>query len=200
MVIKLILFDLGGVIENHNLIGLSSYIEKKYKINAKKFHEILINDLRLNDKCAITDNEMINKINKEFKLKYTLKSFYNDYFKFISLYLEVLKFIKEKLKGKYKIALFTNCRNIHINHSVKLYHYDKIFDKIFVSQTYCTRKPEIKFYKIALKEFNVKPNETIFVDDKIRNIIPANLLGINGIVYDGKLDYLKKELKNYVKF
>ena len=196
MVIKLILFDLGEVVEKHNIMGLSVYVEKKYKIDAEKFHRYLIDILRMNDKYAITDNEMLKRVNKQFNLKYTLKTFYNDYFKFISLHKDILKFINDKLKNRYKIALFTNCRNIHVKHSIKLYHYDKIFDKILVSQSYCTRKPEIRFYKIALKEFNVKPNETIFIDDKLRNIIPARLLGINCIEYSN-IKQLKKELLEY---
>ncbi len=189
-----LLFDLGGVIEKHNFIGFSKYIYNKYRISPILFHETLLENLRLNDKNAITDKKLIENLNK-LGLRYTLKTFYKDYFKFISLNKYILHYIKNELKDKYRLAIFSNCRKIHIYRSIKKYHYDKIFDKIFISQNFNTRKPELKYYKLILNKLKVKPKQCIFIDDKERNMSPAKILGINCIIYTN-LKSLKEQLAN----
>ena len=191
-----LLFDLGGVIENHDFHGFSKFIEKNYGIDAKLFHKTLLENLRLNDEGALVDREMVNRIN-ELGLNYNLRTFYADYFKFISLNKPILEYIKNELRNKFRVCIFSNCRKRHIIRSVKLYHYDKIFDRIFISQYCKMRKPEPRYYKFVLNKLKVNPEDCIFIDDKERNMPPARKMGINCIVYTGKLDLLKEQLGKY---
>ncbi|KAK0460196.1 HAD-like domain-containing protein [Desarmillaria tabescens] len=58
-----------------------------------------------------------------------------------------------------------------------------IFDGIFTSFAARTRKPELKFYRYALSQANLEPSRTIFIDDKLENVLSARSQGVHGIVY-----------------
>ena len=42
-------------------------------------------------------------------------------------------------------------------------------------------KPNELIYKILLQRYNLVPEETIFIDDSLKNIEAAEKLGINGV-------------------
>ena len=56
------------------------------------------------------------------------------------------------------------------------------------------RKPFPEFYKLLLNRYNVKPEETIFIDDNLRNVKAAEALGIKSIYFKEPLG-LDLELK-----
>jgi len=45
------------------------------------------------------------------------------------------------------------------------------------------RKPELKIYDIIVSKLSLNPNEILFIDDRIENILAANQIGINTIQY-----------------
>ena len=192
--IKVFIFDLGGVLENHKLDNFALFMAKKYKIDKNKFYSILIKNLRRNDKLEITDEEFITTINKKFCLKLKLNEFYGFYFNFISSNKFLLQFVKS-LKKSYTLAIFSNTRKMHIKEMDRRYHYSKIFDKIFISQEFRTRKPEMKYYRFILKELKVQAEECLFIDDKERNLRPARKIGFHCIKFTGNLKIFKEELK-----
>ena len=57
-------------------------------------------------------------------------------------------------------------------------------DNIFVSYKLGLLKPNPQIYQKVLQKLNAKPAETIFIDDKPKNVEAANLLGINGIIFN----------------
>ncbi|GIJ89298.1 hypothetical protein Asppvi_008235 [Aspergillus pseudoviridinutans] len=60
-----------------------------------------------------------------------------------------------------------------------------IFDGVFPSGCYGTRKPELLFYKKVLREIAVPPDQVIFIDDQLENVVSAQSTGMHGIVYTG---------------
>ncbi|PBK95944.1 HAD-like protein [Armillaria gallica] len=58
-----------------------------------------------------------------------------------------------------------------------------IFDGIFTSFAAGARKPDLKFYKYALLQVNLEPSRTIFIDDKLENVLSARSQGLHGLVY-----------------
>ena len=56
------------------------------------------------------------------------------------------------------------------------------------------RKPFPEFYKLLLNRYNVNPEETLFIDDNLRNVKAAEALGIKSIYFKEPLG-LDLELK-----
>ena len=57
------------------------------------------------------------------------------------------------------------------------------FKKLFLSFELGYRKPGRAAYEAVLKELNVKPEDTVFIDDKDVNVKGAEKLGMKGILY-----------------
>jgi len=58
-----------------------------------------------------------------------------------------------------------------------------LFDGIAISGEQGVMKPQAKFYKNLLKQYNLNPHESVFIDDQPENIEAAEKLGIHGILY-----------------
>jgi FMN phosphatase YigB (HAD superfamily) len=72
-----------------------------------------------------------------------------------------------------------------------------IFDGVFPFGYYGTRKPELLFCKKVLREVAVSPDQVIFVDDQLENVVSAQSTGMHGIVYTGERE-LSQRLRNLV--
>ena len=77
------------------------------------------------------------------------------------------------LKG---VDIFTPKERVNAVNQVMTY-----FDIIYESYKLNMRKPETRIFQYILNEINIKPEETIFLDDLGMNLKPARQLGINTI-------------------
>ena len=57
----------------------------------------------------------------------------------------------------------------------------KGMDGVVVSGYERVKKPAERIFRILLDRYNLRPEETVFFDDHIENIIAARELGIHGI-------------------
>ena len=64
----------------------------------------------------------------------------------------------------------------------------QLFDFIIESKKVGVRKPNNKFYELALSETKVAPEKTIFLDDLGINLKPARKLNISTAYLYGKLE------------
>ncbi len=65
-----------------------------------------------------------------------------------------------------------------------------IFNQVFTSGYAGMRKPDPEFYRHVLQEINLSPEETLFVDDKMENVLAARSLGIDSLVFDNDVTVL----------
>lgn len=76
--------------------------------------------------------------------------------------------------------------------------YGEIFglldDRIISSEEHCI-KPEHEIYKRLCSRFNLKPEECVFADDKVENIIGAREIGMHGIVFRNACQYEEQLLQ-----
>ena len=92
---------------------------------------------------------------------------------------EILRKLKES--GKYKLLALTNWNACLFEIALVRYDFLHWFDGRVVSGEEKTRKPFPEFYKILLERYNVNPREALFIDDNLRNVKAAALLGMTSI-------------------
>jgi epoxide hydrolase-like predicted phosphatase len=192
--IKAIIFNIGGVTHEESMKEHLSEVSKalpnsiKLKLLGKKKYQQA-------QTGKISDNDFLRLIAEKSKIK--------DFNKFKKIWIkkreriirekkEVISLIK-KLKKKYIIGTLTNIINLH--HKVRLKK--KVYDHFKIKVVSCevgTRKPNIKIYKLLIKKLKVSPEETIFIDNVKKNLLPARKLGIKTILFKNA-EQLKKELR-----
>ena len=96
----------------------------------------------------------------------------------------------------YKVVALTNWS--HETFPIALNRFDFLhrFEGIVVSGEEQTRKPFPDIYKITLKRYNIIAENSIFIDDNLRNVNAANALGINGVHFKNA-SLLIEQLKHY---
>lgn len=149
------------------------------------------------DEGKITTDEFHKELLKALDLEENLEDLKKVHFESYLPKSNVRNFVL-KLGSLHELALLTNFGDA-FDECNKKWKLDKIFDpkKMFVSYKLGVRKPHQDIYLYALDKLSKLPKETIFIDDRKENLIPADRLGMNTILFKN-LEQLKQDLKKYI--
>ncbi|MGC8751109.1 HAD family hydrolase [Hydrotalea sp.] len=93
-----------------------------------------------------------------------------------------------KINKQYPVYLFSNTNIIHYNSFMQLFqrdigmqNFNEQFVKAYYSHEMGMRKPDVDGFEYILQQNNLKPEETLFIDDTLANINTANALGFQTI-------------------
>lgn len=185
--IKNIIFDFGGVIYD---IDFSKGRKAFFELGIKNFDQLYsqANQNHLFEKLEI------DSITPEYfrnELRALTKKIFTDVEIDVAWNSLLIGFdqnrlnLLQKLKKNYRIFLFSNTNRIHHAHFLKQFKeltnyktFDGLFIKSFFSFEIKKRKPNIDAYQHLFLNMNLKPEETLFIDDSIQNIEPAKKMGI----------------------
>lgn len=88
------------------------------------------------------------------------------------------------LRGRYMVYLLSNTNKIHWDYacehmfSYRGFRINDFFEETFLSFEMHQAKPDKKIYELMMKEANILPEETFFIDDSEDNCKAAGALGI----------------------
>lgn len=186
--IKNIIFDLGGVITN---LGIKFHIAAFKKLGAHEYEKGFMEAQRqgipeLYETGKITTNDLRMRVKRLMKIEHVTDAEFDDAWNsmVVTLPRERLEFIKQ-LRNKYCTYLLSNINELHLKQNFVICYRDTglkdfsgIFHKEYYSHLVGMRKPDPEIFKLVLNENNLIPNETLFVDDTLENILSARTLGI----------------------
>ncbi len=90
-------------------------------------------------------------------------------------------FRKLRESKKFKLFALTNWSGELFPVALQKYDFLHWFDGRVVSGDEKMRKPFLKFYKLIIDRYNLNPQETLFIDDSLRNIHGAKEAGLQTI-------------------
>lgn len=141
-------------------------------ITAREFLEILM------DKYYYPYQEKKGPLPpKNVNIDYYLELWFQFYYMFTELSTDMEEIIERLHMAGYTVSLLSNTYDIHAKSNELLGFFD-LFDHVFLSNELGMRKPDIEKYKYVLEKLDTKPKRCIFIDDKLRNLIPARELGM----------------------
>ena len=185
---KLYIFDMGGVLcrDFNDIPVISNYLgitEENFFVYAgENFRELL--DGKINS----------NEFWVRFSLRYGKKIDEELFGKFFNPgIIQGTKDIIEQLRNNSRVVCGTNTIDSHYYYLLNQGDYD-IFDEVYASNLMGISKPDPDFYRYILKKEEIKPENTVFVDDTEENIISAQKIGINSILFTN-FDSLKQQIK-----
>ena len=179
--INAIIFDFGDIFINLNKqASIDSF--KKLGLDAPNEELLHLNDLF--EKGKISELEFIQGFQKYLPNAdiHDIRKAWNSIIGEFPLYR--LEFL-QMLTGKYRLFLLTNTDAIHINrfeHMVGISFFSdfyQCFEKVYYSYEMGMRKPQPEIYTRILKQHDLSPSNTLFIDDKKENTDAAAQLGIN---------------------
>ena len=98
------------------------------------------------------------------------------------------EFIKKLKKDGYKLFLLTNITEDSYNYINSIININDMFDGGIYSYQEHLIKPSYEIYNLVLNRFSLNKEETLFFDDKEKNVIVANELGIKSFIFTSIID------------
>jgi len=194
--IDAIIFDLGGVLIDWN----PSYVfDQMFDDGEKKkhfFENICTPDWNEKQDAGRSLKEATEElVQKHPEWKEYIEAYYGRWKEMLGgpIHDTVEIFKQLKKTGKYKIYALTNWSAETFPVALELYEFLHWFDGRVVSGEEKMRKPFPEFYQLILDRFQLTPQETLFIDDNLRNAEAAKNLGIKTIRFQSPLQ-LKNEL------
>lgn len=202
MVVKCIIFDLGGVIVELDFSRFFNEVITPSPLN-KSSTPMMMEFFRQSDtfhQGKITKEEFYQLACELLQVcSLNQEAFYDAFNSIISdINLEILELIKT-------IKIFNNIKlmcvsNINISHwkYLKKQNWDiwNLFDDFILSHEIHLTKPDPAIFKLAIKKAKCKPEEILFIDDGLNNVKAAKALKINAIKFND-IKKLKEDLIIY---
>lgn len=179
--IKNIVLDVGGVIFDDSKQNIQKLLNKNcdniYKIAyGSGFKKCLLGEISVQEQInSLKDEKDFNDINYILKKENLIKSY--------PLIKNNFEYIKDLRKRGYKLFLLTNITEDSYNYINELININEKFDGGIYSYQEHLIKPDYDIYNLLINRFNLNKDETIFFDDKEKNVKAANEVGIKSYVF-----------------
>lgn len=190
--VKNIILDLGGVLLNLDYDLMANNLAKLgiLDVFSKQKQTGFMDDWeegKFNAQHFLSELKLLGNVehpNAEDEIKNAWNSILLDFPK------QRIDLLKD-LNKNYRLFLYSNTNEIHIEsfeNSLKIYHnvegLHPFFEKVYYSNILGIRKPKPEGFLHILKENNLNPNETIFIDDSPQHIVGAEKAGIQSYYLD----------------
>lgn len=197
--LKNVIFDIGNVLMSFDAQNYGA-VYFKDKAMAKVMQEA-INRYGLWDRCDMGDRDVLEIID-EFAL--TVKGYEDlartaalDSLSFVLHVDYAIPWIKELKTAGYRVYFLSNYNKYLRDEKPEILDFIPYMDGGIFSCDVHMLKPHREIYEALLAEYQLKPEECIFLDDREANIQGGKAVGIDGIVvksYEQAYAELKKRL------
>lgn len=100
-----------------------------------------------------------------------------DFFRGDNLNVELLEFAGA-LRPQYRLAILSNAWSGARQVFSQVYGLDAVFETMIISAEIGLAKPDPRIYHLAVERLDVRPEEAIFLDDRLENIEAAQAVGL----------------------
>ena len=185
MVVKNIIFDLGGVLIDWN----PEYVYlKEFRGNRKKmklfFDKICTFEWNENQDAGYPlDKATEERVALFPEYEYLIRMYYGRWEEMLGeAIIGSVNLLKRFVNHPdYRVIALTNWSSETFPIALNRFDFLHLFEGIVVSGTEKTRKPFAEIYKTTLKRYDLKADESLFIDDNQQNIYAANALKIQTI-------------------
>lgn len=184
--IKNIILDVGGILFDDSKNNIEKILGKDcnyiYKTAyGKGFKKCLLGEISVQEYINSLRNE------KDFNnIKYILEK--DNFKKTYPLIENNFKFIEKLKEDGYRLFLLTNISEDSYNYINSVIDITNTFDGGIYSYQEHLIKPSHEIYDLVINRFSLNKDETLFFDDKMKNVIAANELGIKSFIFTSIMD------------
>lgn len=183
--IRHVFFDIGGV------LGTNGWDSEQRKVAVERFdldagefqsrHEEMVGQL---EQGQISLDEYLDVAVFYEPRRFTRTEFRDFVFAQSKPYPESVAIARAIAEGCTYWVMTLNNEGEDLNrHRIRLFGLDEIFDAFLSSCWLGLRKPTRRFYDRAFGIAEARPEQSVFIDDREQNLVPARALGMHTIHY-----------------
>lgn len=193
--IKNVVFDIGRVLVSFEPL---EYLNKTYEEDLSNFlfKEVFSSKEWLElDRGTISPLEAIEMISARTENKKEYKKYIGEVINGFSVILRPIKSsvgaVKLLKDRGYKLYLLSNFHKDAFDQIVKENDFFNLFEGGIISSDHKFLKPEKEIYELLIKNYDLTPEQTLFIDDTLKNIEVAEEIGFNTIHFKDGLNLYK---------
>jgi epoxide hydrolase-like predicted phosphatase len=194
--IKHFIFDFGGVMVEKTFVvkNIFDILDSDLNFKFPRLENSYVRKIKRNlSSGRISSYEFLEKIFEKFyypfqktngalppkkvNIEYYVELWFDLYSQVTNVSSDMAEIIGRLHQAGYIVSLMSNTHDIHAKSNMLNGFYD-IFDNVFLSNEIGMIKPDMEKYKYVIKRLDTSPKKCVFIDDKIRNLVPARELGI----------------------
>lgn len=126
------------------------------------------------------------------RLRVPCRRFFTDWFQYVEPLPDTWEFIRQLKEKGCALYLLSNASARFARRALSDHPILNEFDGIVFSGPLKLVKPDPAIYRYLFSTFHLEPRECFFIDDTEENIIMGKQLGMDGIVFHGDLEPVKK--------
>ena len=193
--LKLLIFDLGKVLVDFDFSIAIRNLEKFGVLNPLKVFS-LFRDSKLSqgwDKGLLEPEKFFEILRKELELKIQMDEFIPIWNNIFTEKKEMIEIVTS-LHKKYPIVVLSNTNPWHASYLREHCFWLNELNGFIASCDVHLLKPDPELFKLVLKNYSVKAKETFFVDDLKENVVAAQSLGMEAVLFK-ELNQFNSDLK-----
>lgn len=196
--IRHIFFDIGGVLATNGWDRTQRRAAvERFKLDPEDFqlrHEEIVGPL---EEGHVSLDEYLEFTIFSGRRDFSREEFKEFIFAQSKPHPETIEIARQVAAGcKYWVMTLNNESDELNRHRITQFGLDEIFDAYLSSCWLGLRKPTRKFYDRALSIAQARPEQSLFIDDREQNLMPAHSLGMRTILYQSG-SQLRAELGNF---
>ena len=192
---KNVVFDLGNV-----LLRFAPIEYLRTKINDEEKVQKIYRDIFLSEEWVMLDQGTVTEeeakkriIARNLENKNLIQKCMEQWYQLLTPIEETVSILKELKNKGYKAFIISNFHLTAYTYVTKHYKFFTCFDGQIISYQEKLLKPQREIYERLIIKYDLKPSETLFIDDTQANIEGAKLLGIHAILYKNS-EQLRQDL------
>jgi len=183
--IRHVFFDIGGVLGTNGWDREQRKVAiERFDLDAEEFqvrHEEMVGQL---EQGQITLDEYLEIAVFHQPRKFSKEEFRDFVFAQSAPYPDSIAIARAVAEGCNYWVMTLNNEGEDLNrHRIRTFGLDEIFDAFLSSCWLGIRKPARRFYDRAFGIAEAHPDTSVFIDDRLQNLGPANALGMHTIHY-----------------
>lgn len=196
--IKNIVFDLGRVLIDFNPEAFLGRFNHQKEVSERLLKVIFKNELWVElDRGTLEEEEATELFCKEEPtLTAEIKEVMANWKDMLLPKEDTVRILKELKRAGYKLYVLSNYHRNAYKETKEKNSFFQLFDGEIVSYALKTVKPEREIYQALIDSYSLIPEETLFIDDSIENIMAAKKLSIKAIHFHDA-DSLRRELERF---
>lgn len=180
--IKLIIFDIGGVLVDFTEDMYIHYLHEQIvpEVPERDLEKFILPLTVLMEYGNLSVPELEHMVGKHFGVEKLNLHWVEGYKRISKPMIKEIKLLNTIAKH-YRVVLLSNVSHSRYDELKRSYLRLVKMKKAYTSYSIGLRKPGPKIYDYVLDAEKVRPNEAVFIDNQIENVLGAEKVGINAV-------------------